>query len=269
MNNNETQYTYGTDYSAASRLEKIGEHFNPLASDFIRQFKPGPEKGIAVDLGCGPGFTTGMLAEVMETAKTYGLDSSGEFLEMASQRFTNCTFLEHDITRVPFPVSANVMYARFLLCHLKEPLDVIDLWITQMNPEGLLFIEETDWIETDLEVFNRYLDMAEGIVSQQGASLFVGKILETAEYKADVLLNTSCAMSIANCMAASWFYPNTQTIWKENSYVLQRLCLEEIETISQELAEVVKGEDAHSNITWNMRRLVLKKKPENSGDIHT
>ena len=55
------EYTFGTNSAAALRLEEIGKYFNPRAADFIRQFASGVPD-IAVDLGCGPGFTTNMLA---------------------------------------------------------------------------------------------------------------------------------------------------------------------------------------------------------------
>ena len=34
-----------------------------------------------------------------------------------------------------------------------DPLDVIAMWMTQLNPNGLLFIDEADAIDTDLPVF--------------------------------------------------------------------------------------------------------------------
>lgn len=252
------EYTFGTSSTAASRLEEIGKCFNPLAADFIRQFVPAL-RDIAVDLGCGPGFTTNMLAEATGCPKTYGLDSSPKFLEMAGQRFSHCTFLDHDVTKVPFPVTADVMYARFLLCHLRDPLDVVHTWTTQLKAEGLLFIEEIDAIDTDLGLFKTYLAMAEGIIAAQGASLYVGKTLAAGEHEADVLFNQSVVLPVTNWQAASWFFPNTQTIWNENPYVLDHLTLEKRKSIGDELAQLKTEKDSHSDITWRLRRLVLRK----------
>jgi trans-aconitate methyltransferase len=184
----EIEYTFGTDSAAARRLEVIGEYFNPLSADFIRQFMTSVPD-IAVDLGCGPGITTHILKEATDCRRTYGLDNSSEFLRIARQQFTSCTFLEHDVIKVPFPVSPDVMYARFLLCHLRDPLGVLHTWATQLRPEGLLFVEEIDAIDTDLQVFRVYLSMAEGIIATQGASLHVGSTLAEAEYKEKVLFN--------------------------------------------------------------------------------
>jgi trans-aconitate methyltransferase len=255
----DVEYTFGTDSTAASRLADIAKYFNPLAADLIRRFVSNP-RDTAVDLGCGPGFTTNMLGEAAGCHQTYGLDSSPEFLDAAAQQFSHCTFLQHDVTEVPFPVTADIMYARFLLCHLRNPLDLVATWVTQLKAGGLLFIDEIDGIDTDLEVFRTYLSMAEGIIATQGASLYVGSVLGTAEYEADVLLNEPSILPVPNWQAASWFFPNTQTIWNENRHVIEHLSPEERKTIGQELHRQKTRRDSQSDITWRLRRVVLRKR---------
>jgi SAM-dependent methyltransferase len=255
------QYTFGTSATAASRLEDVAKYFNPLAADLIQRFAYTPCH-IAVDIGCGPGFTTNMLAAAANCQKTYGLDRSREFLDIATQRFAHCTFLEHDVTQVPFPVTADVMYARFVLCHLREPLKLVARWITQLNSGGFLFVDEIDTVETNLEVFKTYLAMAEGIIATQGACLYVGNALEAADYEADALVNESVVRPVTNCQAASWFLPNTQTIWNENEYVLGHLSPKERDAIGSELDRLKTTRDSRSDITWRLRRLVLKKQAE-------
>ena len=255
------EYTFGTSATAASRLEEIAKYFNPLAADLIQRFASTP-CDIAVDIGCGPGFTTDMLAAAANCQKTYGLDISREFLEIATQRFAHCTFLEHDVTQVPFPLTADVMYARFVLCHLREPLKLVAHWITQLNSGGLLFVDEIDAVDTDLEVFKTYLAMAEGIIATQGACLYVGKALGAAGHEAAALVNESVVIPVTNCQAASWFLPNTQTIWNENQYVLEHLSPKERDAIGSELNRLMTTRDSRSNITWRLRRLVLKKQAD-------
>lgn len=254
----QTVYTFGTSPSAALRLKEIAEYFNPLAAAFIRCFMP-KISGIALDLGCGPGFTTSMLAEATGCQDTYGMDTSPEFLSMAQQCNSSCTFLEHDVTTVPFPVTADIMYARFLLCHLRDPLGVVNICMSQLNPRGLLFIEEIDTIETDMEVFKTYLSVAQGIVATQGASLFVGGTLAKAAYQWEVIYNEQVLLPVMNRQAANWFYWNTQTIWKENPYVLDRLDPSERQSIANELLQLKTKTSSHSAISWKLRRLVLRK----------
>ena len=96
------------------------------------------------------------------------------------------------------------MYSRFLLCHLRDPLDVIRRWVTQLDPGGLLFIEEIDAIATTVEVFKTYLAMGEGIIATQGASLYVGKTVAEAEHGIDVLFNGPVVLPVMNWQAARW-----------------------------------------------------------------
>jgi trans-aconitate 2-methyltransferase len=121
-----TIYNFSSSPAAALRLEDIAGYFNPPAASFICRFTP-KVPDIILDLGCGPGFTTNMMAETTCCPDTYGMDSSPGFLNLARKRFGNCKFLEYDVTRVPFPVTASILYSRFLPCHLRDPLDVVDI----------------------------------------------------------------------------------------------------------------------------------------------
>ena len=255
----DSKYTFGTSSQAALRLEEIAGYFNPLAADLVQRFVSDP-RDVALDIGCGPGFTTNMLSQAAGCGRTYGLDRSREFLERATRRFPHCTFLEHDVTRCPFPVTADVMYARFVLCHLREPLSLIEGWITQLNAAGLLFVDEIDGITTHLEAFKTYLAMAEGMVAAQGASLYVGETLESAGYTAEALLNEPLLLRVGNRQAASWFLPNTETVWNENEYVRSALSRQEREAINRELHRLKTTTDSRSDIAWKLRRVVLRKR---------
>ena len=177
----------------------------------------------------------------------------------AEKRFPHCIFLKHDVTSVPFPLQTAVIYVRFLLSHLKNPIKLANQWTTQLKPEGLLFIEEVEDVQTDVEVFKTYLQMNEGMIAAQGASLFVGRELSEGSFEARVLFNECSVMPVVNYQAASWFLPNTQSVWHEDHYVLERLSSSERNRISQELARFIEYQDTRSNITWRMRRLVLRR----------
>lgn len=252
------KYTFGTDTKAADRLEIIAKFFNPLASKFIKNFLTGKENSV-VDIGCGPGFTTDMLSKIIYYSDVYGLDKSNEFLVQAAARFDQCKFIEHDITQIPFPLKADFMYTRFLLTHLQDSSSIVNSWTTQLNKGGTLIIEELEDIETKNDLFTTYLTMSEKMVAAQGAILYVGKELANKNYDADLLYNECITLPVANCQAASWFFPNTETVWKQNDAVLKYLSLSQIRAISDELLTIVNSGDINSDITWKMRRLVLNK----------
>lgn len=252
------KYTFGTGNEAASRLEEISKFFNPLASALLTQYiKNSP--AIAVDIGCGPGFTTDMLYHALKPREIYGLDNSPVFLAMAKSRFPHCRFIEHDITVAPFPVMGNVMYARFILSHLPKPVKVIKNWVTQLKAGGIIVIEEVEAIETEIEVFKLYLSTNEALVATQGAHLFVGQELAGKNYDAEILLDDCAILPVADNLAATWFLPNTTTTWRQSEFVQNRLSPPEIENISNALFKLANSGDKASHTVWKMRRIVLRK----------
>ena len=253
------KYTFGTTSEAASRLEAIADFFNPLASRLVRRYA-GRSAKAAVDVGCGPGFTTDMLYNAVKCPNVYGLDNSTRFLSQARKRFPHCIFMKHDITKVPFPVQGDVIYVRFVLSHLQNVVSLVNSWTTQLAPGGTLLIEEVEAVDTEVGVFKTYLSVNTAVVASQGTSLFVGAELAEGAYDADVLANDCAVLPVANSRAASWFLPNTRTIWKGNECVLQRLSPAEAEEISRELSSIADSGDPASDITWKMRRLVLRRK---------
>jgi trans-aconitate 2-methyltransferase len=250
------KYTFGTSSEAAARLEAIARFFNPLTARLIREHVVATP-GVAIDLGCGPGFTTDMLSRAAGARETYGLDRSGEFLARAGAQYPHCRFLEHDVTVIPFPVSADVMYVRFVLSHLLDPVEVVNDWITQLAVGGILVIEEVEAIDTEIDVFKRYLAGSDALVASQGARLFVGGELAGGAYDANILLDHCATLPVPDSQAAEWFLPNTQTVWRETPCVVDRLGAAGIEAISDELARLMHSGEQCSHITWHMRRLVL------------
>ncbi len=253
------KYTYGRSKTAARRLEDVARFFNPLAGQFISEYVAGPIAS-ALDLGCGPGFTTEMLADVLKDAKIYGMDNSAVFLEMAQRRCPRCLFVEHDVTQTPFPVQTEVMYVRFLLSHLRDVTDLVDRWVQQLLSEGTFFIDEVESADTDIPVFRRYLDINAALIESQGADLYVGKILANGRYGADVLCNHAVKLPVSNYLAATWFFPNTVTIWENETFITDSVAIDERNEISAELDRIIKLSDPRQDITWTMRRLVLKRR---------
>ena len=168
----------------------------------------------------------------------------------------NCTFIEHDVSKTPFPVMADVMYARFLLSHLRDVEELVNRWLKELNEGGMVFIEELEDITTESEVFRKYLKINDGLIASQGASLYVGTILAGGSYTTEVLCNECLTIPVANSQAASWFFPNTVTLWKEVQHVLDATSQEEREKISRELLRIKESNDTRRGITWKMRRLV-------------
>ena len=253
------KYTFGTDNTAKSRLKAIAGFFNPLAKAFVRKHLPGPV-GAAMDLGCGPGFSTRMLCETVDCGTVYGLDNAEDFIQAARKENPDLKFIQHDITRAPFPVKADIMYCRFLLSHIPDPASVINLWIAQLNPNGLIFLDEVEDVITQNSTFKRYLEINDGLVRSQKTDLFVGKRLAGIQYKGTVLQNSCDTLPVRNSEAASWFYPTAVSVWEKEEYVLNNVTDAERKKISAELKKIMETRDDKSDITWKMRRVAIRNK---------
>ncbi len=253
------KYTFGTSASARERLRLIASFFNPLAIDIIRShIESAPSR--ALDIGCGPGFTTDMLARATQAGEVTGIDNSPRFLDEAKKQFPKYAFLKHDVTALPFPVRAEVAYVRFVLSHLRDPVRVIDDWVSQLETRGFLFIDEVEAVDTTLECFKTYLSVNDAIVASQGAMLFVGGEIASGTYDANVVSNECSVLPVPDGLAARWFLPNVRTIWKKEPVAAGLVTKREARSVEKELSRMIRTGGDSSRITWRMRRIVLRKK---------
>jgi len=252
------KYTFGTSAIARDRLRLIADFFNPLADDLVRShIRMAPRT--ALDIGCGPGFTTDMLAHATGAHRVCGIDSSEDFLRDAKKMYPCYEFIRHDVTELPFPIRPDVMYVRFVLSHLDNPVHRINDWTTQLAADGFIVVDETEAVESDLNCFSTYLSVNEAIIAAQGARLFVGKEIAVGSYESEVLTNECSILRVPDRLAASWFLPNVNSIWKDNPITHERLTGPEVVALRKELTGLASSREDSSRITWKMRRIVLKK----------
>jgi trans-aconitate 2-methyltransferase len=252
------RYSYGTDDAAATRLELLSGLFNPYSEAFIKKYCPGNVES-ALDLGCGPGFTTSMLAGATGSSKVYGIDNSESLLALASKFFPQYCFIRHNVTETPFPVKPQIMYARFLLTHLQDTVSLVSRWTKEMPVNGMLFIEECEAIETEISVFRQYIKVSSDLIASAGGYLYAGELLSSGVYEAEVLCNEVAALPASNSTVAAWFYINTTTLWERDQYVLDTINPEKRKRISNEILKIRDSGDMSMGSTWKLRRLVLKK----------
>ena len=252
------KYTFGTEKINEKRLKSIADIFNPLAKDFIQKHLDYDVQSV-IDLGCGPGFTTKMLSEIIACNTITGLDNSENFIKTAQMKFTHLQFILHDVTRTPFPINADLMYCRFVLSHLSDVFSVVNKWIKELNRNGKIFLDEVEDVLTEKTVFKRYLQINDDLIKSQGAELFIGKKLSNLKFKGKIIQNTCDIIPVSNQQAASWFYPNSISIWEKEDYVLNNVSDKERKEIAHELKQIMESEDNKSDIVWHMRRMVIMK----------
>ena len=103
-----------------------------------------------VDLGCGGGEVTFELAKLAGPKGTaVGIDMDSVKLELgrkaARERgITNVEFKQLNVNDWEVPDSYDVVYSRFLMQHLSQPLDLLRRMWRSVRPGGVIVIEDAD-----------------------------------------------------------------------------------------------------------------------------
>jgi len=253
------KYLFGDTDIAARRLKVVAEVFAEPTRAFLLD-AVSDRLRLVVDLGCGPGYTTHLLAEVLECDHVAGLDSSEHFVSLA-QKTDKVSFHVHDITSVPFPVGpSDIMYCRFLLTHLRKPHEVVARWATQLRPRGLLLMQETEWIETDNDVFATYLSIVEAVLADQSTDLYAGRVLDRMEECGGLKKRVSRVrrFRVANRDAARMFFMNMQS-WKDSAYVRENYPARMLEELQENLQDLATVPDSVTEIEWGLREIVWER----------
>ena len=101
------------------------------------------------DLGCGPGVVSFTLVErVAPSGEVVGVDMDEVKLDLARREaaergITNITFRAGDVTAWDEPAPYDVVYARFLLQHLKHPRELLAPMWAGVRPGGVLIVEDS------------------------------------------------------------------------------------------------------------------------------
>ena len=231
-------YVFAGKEIAAGRLEKINKLFFPATKNFLQARVP-KKVSLLVDLGCGPGYTTRALSSIINANEYVGLDNSEYFIEQArelSKDPSKFTYKLHDITKTPLPIKkADVIYLRFLLTHMRTPKRSILDWGTQLSDGGLLLIEETEDIKTEVSVFKEYIKISDALLRANGNVLFIGKMLDEWRYEGKLKKKYSDVAKIpaSTKQAAEIFLFNIPS-WKNNEFIKESY-YDDIQRIESEL----------------------------------
>ncbi|QBD76414.1 class I SAM-dependent methyltransferase [Ktedonosporobacter rubrisoli] len=254
-------YAFTDTDRAIQRLEVLAEVYEPATRAFLHDSIQEAPASI-IDLGCGPGSTTRLLAKTFAAAQVTGLDLSERTIAYAQQKATaQVSFRQHDITSVPFPTDpADLLYCRFLLTHLQDPYATLERWCTQLRPGGSLLIEEVEWIQTSNQLFSRYLAIVARMLEQQANQLYIGpelnQIDDTSNRKRT--LSRVYHLPVTSRHAATMFWMNIQS-WKHNQFIQAHYATQEINQLEEDLHALVETSSADNEIVWGMRQLAFQR----------
>ena len=254
-------YAFGDGPAAARRLDLLAELFEPASRSFLERVAGLARRpGLGVDLGCGTGHTTRLVAEVLKPARTVGLDQSEFFVAVAAGGPPGVEFAVHDVTRVPFPCPpADVCYGRLLLSHLPDPGAVLAAWATQLTPGGLLLADEVERIHTDLPALRGYLEVAAALLATRGHTLEIGPVLARLPDPPGLVRRDDRIGHLAPPAhrAAAMFALNL-AVWGGEAVRTGVASADQLDRLATDLAAVADG-DVDGSIRWELRQLVLQR----------
>ena len=255
------RYAFGDTSLAVARLTRVAEVFAPTSRSFLSGFTQG-SFDLALELGCAQGYTTHLIAEVLQPCRTIGMDSSTSFISLARPTATNAiSFVEHDVTMVPFPAAAtDLIYCRFLLSHLVHPQSQVQEWSTQLKPNGILLLDEVEWIRTTDAVFGTYLEIVATILKRQGNELYVGPLLEAMPTPVGLQRRSSKLATLvpASWQAAKMFLMNLR-VWREEPFVRESYGERTLSNLESDLTILAGSRSSSGEIVWGLRQLAYQR----------
>jgi SAM-dependent methyltransferase len=257
----EHRYTFGDNGRASARLQRLAEVYEPDTRALLERSGMRAPR-LAVDLGCGPGWSTRLLRDVLAPQRTVGLDASATYVAEAQRRHgPELEFAVHDIVRSPFPVSApDVMFCRFLLTHLRSLNEVLTGWAEVAAAGGWLLIHETETLESEHPALQRYYELVDRLQRHHGQILRVGGVLEAAFAGTGWRLIESqrCRLEKPLHVMAELHLANLRT-WRQDEFAARTFDPREIDNLALSLAEVAADRENHGVVLNIARQIVAER----------
>ncbi len=251
-----SDYAFSDTDAAAARLRIVANVFEPDLEHALQTLEA-REPWLAVDLGCGPGYTTRTLAAAVGPRLTIGLDTSRTLLQRArAESPARVSYLQHDVASGRLPCApTDLLFARFLLTHLAEPERVIRTWASGLQPGGSILIVEIDEILTEHTVLEEYLRIAEELIAIRHGCLYVGRELSAADPPTGTAVahNIATTVRVASADAARMFGLNL-AVWRNDPHIRRRHAEAVLDSLAHDL-EALTDSARTDEIVWSMRHL--------------
>jgi SAM-dependent methyltransferase len=252
-------YTFGDGDVAALRLRLLAETYAGSSAALL--WRLGQVEGGAVDVGCGPGYTTELVARTLRPAWTVGLDRSARLVAEARARLPALRFVEHDVTVGPLPVlSAAVIYSRFLLTHLPDPAAAVRTWAHGLAPGGRLVLEETAALTSEHPGIQRYYDLVEELQAHYGQRFRIGAELGDLARAAGLdVQEAGVALLMLPAPRMATLHALNLRTWGADRFARERFDPAELSRLSATLERIASGEERASPIRSAMGQAVARR----------
>ncbi|MDQ0506147.1 trans-aconitate 2-methyltransferase [Xanthobacter agilis] len=146
------------DWNARQYLRFEDERTRP-ARDLLAQV-PLERASFVVDLGCGPGNSTELLAARFPDAEVVGLDTSAAMLEAARARLPRGRFEIADAATLTLPRPADLIFANAVLQWVPDHERVFPRLLSLLAPGGVLAVQMPDNLDEPSHVAMRETAMS-------------------------------------------------------------------------------------------------------------
>jgi SAM-dependent methyltransferase len=260
-------YTFGDNDAAADRLAVLARAYEPSSARVLAGVAL-ESRTLAVDLGCGPGYTTRLLHRVTDARETWGIDASDRLVARARHELDAdgadarraITFAVHDVTASPYPVAGvDFFYARYLMTHLASPRAALDACARAAAPGAGFLVEDNCALVSDDPLFQRYYEHVRAMHVHYGQDMFIGERL------ADIVSGSRWTITrfdrtpitLDGRVMARLHSINIGT-WRHDAFAAAAFAPAAIDAMAGELDAVVSGARATTPVTCLMAQVLLR-----------
>jgi len=180
----ENNYVIGVGKEDEERLFLLNELFGKTSKDFL--IKAGLTPGMRVlEVGCGTGNMTKWIAkQIGDSGHLTAVDISQEQIQIAKENcseLNNVSFITSSLFDLQQEKSFDLIYSRFLIMHLQNPLEGLHHLKQLLKPNGILVSEEATNSITACypksPVFNKYREMVMSLFQKNNIDYDIGEKL--------------------------------------------------------------------------------------------
>jgi trans-aconitate 2-methyltransferase len=258
-------YTFGDNEEASRRLRLLAEVYEQETRDLLNAVRSeynGCGFEVALDLGCGPGWSTKLIEVTLKPKRTIGLEASEAYVEEARINQPQLEFIRHDVCKTPFPIrNADFIFCRFVLTHLSSPHSAIKTWAHAARLGALLAIHETEALHSTHPALLRYYEMLAQMQKHNGQELNVGALLTGAFTDTDwtLLYNESVILQKSARDMARLHLANLRN-WGRDDFAVHAFDQREIDKLEHQLGAIATGSIEAGMVHNTAKRLIARRK---------